>query len=242
MLSILYLSSWEYYHLECTDRVPTIFFLIYCFKVFSFYTWDSWVFWFFEVTGSLDSLLLRRLYCIMNKGLALFLGALICCLDKAFSDKPDVVCKQTPPVSMAGESLEYSTWEQLLLYQSDTVIYEVSNPLAFEEFRPSHLSFVFISVVLVTHCPCKPRNGSVDLVAHEWRVVSPFLGWGNKAVNEKSGESGKVSHCALLHLTPQSSAWSSKGKGSFPARGFSFGGVSEWKMLEQPFLFLRLFF
>lgn len=79
------------------------------------------------------------------------------------------------PVSIARESLQYSTWEQLLLYQSDTVIYEVSNPFAFEEFWPSHLSFVFISVVLVTHCPQKPWNGSVDLVANEWRVVSPFL-------------------------------------------------------------------
>lgn len=86
----------------------------------------------------------------------------------------DVVCRRTPPASRAGEGLAYSAGEQPLLSQSDTVIYEVSNPLAFEEFRPSHLSCVFISVVPVTHCPCKPWSDSVDLVANEWRVLSPF--------------------------------------------------------------------
>lgn len=183
------------------------------FKLFSFRTWDSCVFWFFEVTGSLDSLL-RRLYCITNKDLALFSCALICCVDKGLSDKPDVVCKQTSPASMAGESLEYSTWEQLLLYQSDTVIYEVSEPLAFEEFRPSHLSFVFISVVLVTHCPRKPRNGSVDLVAHEWRVVppAPFLDGETKQWMRNQERVGKwvtvLCHqsCTASPLTSQSRA------------------------------------
>lgn len=214
------------------------------FKLFSFHTWDSCVFWFFEVTGSLDSLL-RRLYCITNKDLALFSCALICCVDKGLSDKPDVVCKQTSPASVAGESLEYSTWEQLLLSQSDTVIYEVSKPLAFEEFRPSHLSFVFISVVLVTHCPRKPRNGSVDLVAHEWRVVPPplFFGRGNKAVNEKSGENGKVSPCALspkLHcLTPHTpeQGLEFKGERKLSFKGFQFGGSqNENAWVTLPFL------
>ena len=40
-----------------------------------------------------------------------------------------------------------------MLSQTDTVINGVSDPLAFEELRPSRMSFVFISVVLVTLCP-----------------------------------------------------------------------------------------
>lgn len=228
MLSILYLTSWEYYHLKYTVCLGFFFFFKYVFrfKVFSFHTWDSGVFWYFEVTGSLGSLLLRRLYCIRIKGLALFLHASICCLDKAFSDEPDVVCKQTPPASPAGESLEYSTGEQLLLDQSDTVIYEVSNPLAFEEFRPSHLSFVFISVVLVTHCPRKPPNGSVDLVAHEWGVISPFLGRETKQWMRDQERMGK----RVMELCLQ------RGKEAFLQGASVLGGVSEWKCLNNPFL------
>lgn len=44
-------------------------------------------------------------------------------------------------------------------------------------------------------------------------------------MNERSGENGKKSHGAL----------SPKGKGSFPSRGFSFGGRLRMKMLKQPF-------
>lgn len=220
MLSILYLTSWEYYHLKYTVCLGFFFFFKYVFrfKVFSFHTWDSGVFWYFEVTGSLGSLLLRRLYCIRIKGLALFLHASICCLDKAFSDEPDVVCKQTPPASPAGESLEYSTGEQLLLDQSDTVIYEVSNPLAFEEFRPSHLSFVFISVVLVTHCPRKPPNGSVDLVAHEWGVISPFLGRETKQWMRDQERMGK----RVMELCLQF-----KGERKLSFKGLQFWGASQ---------------
>lgn len=53
----------------------------------------------------------------------------------------------------------------------------------------------------------------------------PLFKKGNKAMNEKSGENGKVSHYALslwraLHHTShgQSSAYSSKEKGSFPSK------------------------
>lgn len=152
------------------------------FEGFSLHTRDNFSILKFLVAGFLNSLL-TGLYCMKNKDLALFSLSLICGVYKASSDKPDVVCKQTPPASIARESLEYSTWEQLLLYQSDTVIYEVSNPLAFEEFRPSHLSFVFISVVLVTHCPHKPWNSSVDL----WQMngggsfpLTPLAFWGGK--------------------------------------------------------------
>ena len=130
------------------------------FEVFSFYTWDNFSILSFLVTGFLKSLL-AGLCCMKNKGLALFSLSLICCTYEASSDKPDVVCKQIPPASVVRASPRYSAWEQLLLYRSDMVIYEVSNSLAFEEFRPSHLSFVFISVVLVTHCPPKPWNGPV---------------------------------------------------------------------------------
>lgn len=209
-------------------------------KVFSFHTWDSFSILVFLVTGSLNSLW-RGLSCIKNEGPALFSPSLICCVYKAFSHKPDVVCKQTPPASIAKESLEYSTWEQLLLYQSDTVIYEVSNPLAFEEFQPSHLPFVFISVVLVTHCPHKPRNGSVDLVANEWRVGSPFLSRKTKLWMRNKERMGKgitvLCHCCTLFITPLPAEQGLQFKGG---RKLSFMGwvsvlmVPEWKCFNYP--------
>lgn len=86
------------------------------------------------------------------------------------------------------------------------VIYEVSNPLAFEEFWPSHLSFVFISVVLVTHCPHKPWNGSVGLVANEWKVVSPFLWRETKLWMRNQERMGKwvtvLCHCDVHFIIP----------------------------------------
>lgn len=215
------------------------------FEVFSFHTWDNSNILNFLVMGYLDSFL-TGLYCIKNKDLAFLSLSLICCIYKAFSDKPDVVCKQTSPASTERESLGYSTWDQLLLYQSDTVIYEVSNPLAFEEFWPSHLSFVFISVVLVTHCPYKPWNGSVDLVANEWRVVPPFLRRETKLWMRNQERMGKwvtgLCGCGMYFITPPAARAvlnSSKEKESFPSKiEFQFWGSQNENALTS---LLKLF-
>lgn len=213
------------------------------FEVFSLHTRDNFSTLKYLVAGFLNSLL-TGLYCMKNKDLALFSLSLICGVYKASSDKPDVVCKQTPPASTARESLEYSTWEQLLLYQSDTVIYEVSNPLAFEEFRPSHLSFVFISVVLVTHCPHKPWNGSVDL----WQMNGggsspppPPFEEGNKLWMRNQERMGKwvtvLCHCGVHSIIPPGPEPCLQFKGE---RKLSFTDwvsvltVSEWKCCNMP--------
>ena len=58
---------------------------------------------FFLVIVSLD-FPWRWLSCFKTEALALFSPSLICCIYKAFSNEPDVVCKQTPPASRAGGS------------------------------------------------------------------------------------------------------------------------------------------
>lgn len=67
--------------------------------------------------------------------------------------------------------------------------------------------------------------GMVLWTCGKWMVEGrfpPFWG-GKQAMNEKSGENGKVSHCALSlwralnHTSRQSCAYSSKESGSFPS-------------------------
>lgn len=109
---------------------------------------------------------------------------------------------QTCSPRPANLSLGYSTRDQFLLERSDTVIYVVSNSLAFEEFRPSHLSFL---------CLIQLPGDTLSLLAlkwfcgpcgKEWRVGFTLFKKGNKAMNEKSGQNGKVSHCSLSPWHP----------------------------------------
>lgn len=85
-----------------------------------------------------------------------------------------------------------------------------------------HVSFVFISVVLVTLCPRKPCSGSLDLVASERRVLPPPLSKkGNQVMTEKLGEEREVSRllCTVCHTSHgQDSAHGSEGHGSWASK------------------------
>lgn len=87
---------------------------------------------------------------------------------------------------------------------------------------------VFISVALVTHCPCKPWNGSVSLVANEWKVFSPFLRRETKLWMRNRDRMGKwvtvLCHCGTYFITPHKGrpVLQFKGEGSLVRFSFTF--------------------
>lgn len=93
---------------------------------------------------------------------------------------------------------------------------------------------------------CKPWNGCVDLVANDWRVVSPFLRRETKQWMRKRERMGKwvpvLCHCGCTwaRLMGPARCLEFKGEKQLSFTGVSVMGVSEWKCFNNPFLKLFL--
>lgn len=199
----------------------------------------SWFrFFFFLVIVSLDSPW-RRLSCFETEALALLSPSLICYIYK-LSERSQMWYTNRLR-QQEQEEPEYSTWEPLLLSQTDTVIYGVSDPLAFEELRPSHVSLVFISVVLVTLCPKALQWFSGPCGAREEGPPPPFLRRETRSRLRSWERRGKWVACfvtalhTLSHLTrPGQCSWFKRARKLFFKGRVSVLTVTEWKCFDNP--------